>query len=131
MNNEHGEIEKYADKYSDDGLKQKISQIAQKAGAKIIHTVLLLYYALQNPQLSNKDRAIIIGALGYFILPFDLVPDFIAGLGFTDDLATLLYALRTVYTNITPDVKQKATETTRKWFPDFSSDTDEIAIHQQ
>ena len=27
MNNEHGEIEKYADKYSDDGLKQKISQM--------------------------------------------------------------------------------------------------------
>ena len=120
MDNEHAEIERYAKNYSDAELKQKLSQIAQKAGAKLIHTVLMLYYALQNPQLSTKDRAIIIGALGYFILPLDLVPDFIAGLGFTDDLASLLYALHTVYANITPDIKQKATETTCKWFPDFA-----------
>jgi len=127
MENEQSEIEKYADKYSDDDLWQKVSSIASKTGGKLIYIVLLLYYALQSSTISAKDKTIIIGALGYFILPVDLVPDFIAGLGYTDDLATLIYVAKTIYVNITPEVKQKAIQATQKLIPNFSNDSvDEI-----
>ncbi len=124
MTNESEELEKYADKYTDEGLWSKLSAIASKLGGQVVYTIMLLYYSLQNPQLSNKDRAIIIGALGYFILPIDLVPDFIVGLGYTDDIATLTYAIRTIYVNITPEIKEKAQIAVLKYFPDFKANND-------
>lgn len=124
MTNESEELEKYADKYTDEGLWSKLSAIASKLGGQVVYTIMLLYYSLQNPQLSNKDRAIIIGALGYFILPIDLVPDFIVGLGYTDDIATLTYAIRTIYVNITTEIKEKAQIAVSKYFPDFKANND-------
>jgi uncharacterized membrane protein YkvA (DUF1232 family) len=41
-------------------------------------------------------KGILIAALAYFVLPFDAIPDFIAGFGFTDDAAVLALALRLV-----------------------------------
>jgi len=53
-------------------------------------------------------RATLFGALAYFILPFDVVPDFLLGLGYTDDAAVLLTAFTTCKTYITDDHRAKA-----------------------
>jgi uncharacterized membrane protein YkvA (DUF1232 family) len=53
-------------------------------------------------------RATLFGALAYFILPFDVVPDFLLGLGYTDDAAVLLAAFTTCKTYITEDHRAKA-----------------------
>ena len=53
----------------------------------------MLYYALQSPNIPAKVKGIILGALGYFILPIDIIPDIIPGAGYTDDLGVLLAAL--------------------------------------
>ena len=53
-------------------------------------------------------RATLLGALAYFILPVDAIPDLIAGLGFTDDLAVLLAAVRAVGSNITEAHRARA-----------------------
>lgn len=58
----------------------------------------------------------IIGALGYFILPLDLIPDFAAGVGFTDDLGALGLALIQVAMYIDEDVKLKAKEKSKRGF---------------
>ena len=52
----------------------------------------------------------IVGALGYFILPLDAVADLIPGLGFVDDIGVLASTLATVATFVTDDVKAKANE---------------------
>ena len=73
-----------------------------------MYAVLLLYYTLQKPEVPKKTKAVIIGALGYFILPVDLIPDMMLGVGFTDDLGALGIALFQVAMYIDDDIKLKA-----------------------
>ena len=109
----------YKQHYSESGLMSKLTNMALKAGSKVVWNVLLLYYVLKSPGVSARDRAIIISALGYFILPIDLLPDVIPGVGFTDDLAALAFAIKAVYDNITPVVRAQAEAKMRQWFPPF------------
>ena len=118
MNKPH-DLEKYRGSYSERGLMNKLSTMARKAGIKAVYAVLLLYYALQSPNTSTKDKSIIYGALGYFILPLDLVPDFIPLAGFGDDLGALIWALSRVLANITDEVRQQARLKLRDWFGDY------------
>ena len=53
-------------------------------------------------------RATLFGALAYFVLPFDVIPDFIAGLGYTDDAAVLIAAMTAASTHITEAHRAKA-----------------------
>ena len=110
------EIEKYQENYSDSGLQRKMKSVARWAGAKVMYAALLLYYVLQSPTISKTDKGKIYGALGYFILPTDLVVDFLPVVGYSDDLAALMIALHAVATNITPEVKAQAKAKLSKWF---------------
>ena len=110
------EIEKYQENYSESGLQRKIKSVARWAGAKVMYAVLLLYYVLQSPTISKGDKSKIYGALGYFILPTDLVVDFLPVVGYSDDLAALMIALHAVATNITPEIKAQAKAKLSKWF---------------
>ena len=58
----------------------------------------------------------IFSTLGYFILPVDLVPDFIPVVGFTDDLAALIACYVKVSPNVTPEISSKADVKMREWF---------------
>ena len=109
------ELERY-DRYFDPaGFWRKVKSVARKAGAKVLYYALILYYALQSPQISARDRALIIGALGSFILPLDLIPDFIPGIGFGDDLLALGVAIAKVARSITPDIKDQARNKLEEW----------------
>ena len=66
---------KYKDKFSESGFVEKISRVAKRAGSKLVYAALILYYTLESPKVSLKDKAYIIGALGYLISPLDVVPD--------------------------------------------------------
>ena len=83
------ELKKYDKEYSEDGLWEKIGKVAKKAGIKVIYYALLLFYALQADKVTVAEKALIIGALGYFILPIDLIPDFMVPIGYGDDLAVM------------------------------------------
>lgn len=111
----------YANKFSKTEFVEKISRIAKRAGAKLVYAALILYYTLQSDKISVKDKAIIIGALGYLISPLDVVPDAIPIVGLGDDLGVLIYVLQKVWGNVSEDVKVKARERLSKWF-----DEDEI-----
>lgn len=75
---------------------------AKKAANRIpfMEDVVASYYCVMDPQTPTRARGILLAALAYFVLPTDLVPDFIAGFGFTDDLAVLSAAIATVKTAI-------------------------------
>ena len=64
---------------------------------------------LQSDSVPFKHKAYIIGALGYFILPLDFIPESIFPLiGYTDDLAVMTYVLKVVKDSITPEIKIQA-----------------------
>ena len=108
----------YANKFSASDFTEKISQIAKRAGAKLVYAALILYSTLQSDKISKKDKMIIIGALGYMISPLDVSPDAIPIAGLTDDLAVLLYVLKKVWTEVDSEIKLKAKEKLSKWFDD-------------
>ncbi|MBQ9661014.1 MAG: DUF1232 domain-containing protein [Bacteroidales bacterium] len=111
-------LEKYIPNYDADKFRRKLRRSLRRLGAKSAYYALILYYALQDPQVSRKDKGIILGALGYFLLPFDLVPDFLPGVGYTDDIAALAYAVYKVWHCITPQVKSQAESKVYEWFGD-------------
>ena len=111
----------YSNKFTNGDFIEKISRIAKRAGAKLVYASLILYYTLQSDKVSVKDKAIIIGALGYLISPLDVRPDAIPIAGLGDDLAVLIYVLNKVWGDVSEDVKEKAKSKLSKWF-----DEDEI-----
>ena len=111
----------YANKFSKREFVEKIARIAKGAGAKLVYAALILYYTLQSDKVSTTNKAMIIGALGYLISPLDVVPDAIPIAGLADDLGVLVFVLKKVWTDVDPDIQQKAKERLSKWF-----DEDEI-----
>lgn len=102
------DLPKYKEHYSENAFWSTVKKIAEKAGVKIIYYALVLYYTLASPDTPNKYRAVIAGALGYMILPLDLMPDFIPFAGLADDWGALVGALAFVASAITPEIKEKA-----------------------
>lgn len=111
----------YSNKFTNGEFIEKISKIAKRAGAKLVYASLILYYTLQSDKIPVKDKAIIVGALGYLISPLDVIPDAIPIAGLGDDLAVLIYVLNKVWGNVSEEIKDKAKEKLTKWF-----DEDEI-----
>ena len=59
------------------------------------------YYCALDPETPSRAKAVLLGARAYFVLPMDAVPDFLALVGFSDDIAVLTLAIATVRNNMT------------------------------
>ena len=70
--------------------------------------LLAAYYCAFDRQTPRHVQAALLGAIAYFILPFDFVTDVLPVLGFTDDAAVLATALRLVATHIMPEHRDAA-----------------------
>src|SRR5258708_11514472 len=70
--------------------------------------LLAAYYCAFDKQTPRHVQAALLGAIAYFILPFDFIPDMLPVLGFTDDAAILATAIRMVATHITPEHRDAA-----------------------
>lgn len=81
----------------------------------LAYWALVVYYALQSPALPRKDKAKIIAALAYLILPFDILPDAIPVIGVVDD-AAILWAVLRLLVVIDDSIKAQAAERVRQWF---------------
>ena len=73
-----------------------------------MNEVVAAYYAMLDPDTPTRARLILIGALAYFVTPFDVVPDFIIGLGFVDDATVLAAALAAVRSSIKDEHREAA-----------------------
>ena len=107
---------KYKPYFTNKGFVEKISTIAKRAGVKLVYAALILFYTLESDKVSVKEKAIIIGALGYLISPLDVVPDAIPIAGLSDDLAVLIYVLHKVWGGVSDEVKMKAKVKLNQWF---------------
>lgn len=76
--------------------------------------VVAAYYCAFDPATPLRAKGILLAALAYFILPFDAIPDFILGLGFTDDAAVLLGAIAAIRSHMTQAHRDKAKATLEK-----------------
>ena len=76
--------------------------------------LLAAYYCAFDRETPRHVQIALMGAIAYFILPFDFVPDMMPVLGFTDDAAVLATALRMVATHITPDHRAAARATLQR-----------------
>jgi len=70
--------------------------------------LLSAYYCAFDRETPRHVQAALLGAIAYFILPFDFIPDMLPVLGFTDDAAVLATAIRLVAAHITPEHREAA-----------------------
>ena len=107
---------KYAKKYSEGDLWKKVKGNVKKAGLSLIYNALQLYYVTENPNCPMKVKAGIFAALGYFISPIDLIPDFTPIVGYSDDGGAILLAIGMAQMYIDDTVKEKSKEKIRNLF---------------
>ena len=69
------------------------------------------YYCAFDPATPARAKAILLGALAYFIMPIDVIPDVLLGFGFTDDMAVLFAAFNVIRTHLKPAHRDQARET--------------------
>jgi uncharacterized membrane protein YkvA (DUF1232 family) len=84
----------------------KLKRIA--AQLPFAEDLLAAYYCAFDKQTPRHVQVALLGAIAYFILPFDFIPDVMPVLGFTDDAAVLATAIRMVATNIRPEHRDAA-----------------------
>lgn len=111
------ELPQYQGHYSESAFWDKLKRIASKAGAKVVYYALVLYYTLVDENTPARYKAIIAGALGYMILPVDMIPDFLPFAGMADDWAALIAAVAYVASAISPEIKARARVKLSQWFP--------------
>ncbi|URQ74657.1 MAG: YkvA family protein [Candidatus Ochrobactrum gambitense] len=85
-------------------VKQGFWKAARRAGRMVpfMDEVVAAYYCALDQNTPTRVRMTLMAALAYFVLPFDIIPDMLVGIGFTDDVAVLMAALTAVRTHITP-----------------------------
>jgi len=110
--------------YFDDKFWRKLLRYSKKAGEKTVYTSLLLYFTAQNPAVPKSAKLTILGALGYLILPIDLIPDFIPVIGLVDDAGVIAYALYQVFSHIDEPTKERAHNKLKSWFGQPDEDTE-------
>jgi len=85
---------------------RKLQEVA--ANLPLVEDLLAAYYCAFDLQTPLQVKAALVGALAYFVLPFDFVPDMLPIVGFTDDAAVLATAIRMVAGHITQEHRDAA-----------------------
>ncbi|WP_019400849.1 MULTISPECIES: YkvA family protein [unclassified Chelatococcus] len=80
------------------------------ANTPFAEDLVAVYFCATDPATPRRVKLTLLGALGYFILPTDAVPDFLPLLGFSDDMAVLAAAIAMVAGAITDDHRRRARE---------------------
>jgi uncharacterized membrane protein YkvA (DUF1232 family) len=88
------------------GFWKKARRVA--AGLPFAEDLLAAYYCAFDRETPMQVKAALVGALAYFVLPFDFVPDVLPVLGFADDAAVLATALRLVAGLMRPEHREAA-----------------------
>ena len=108
---------KKGNNYSDRSFWQKMKKYAAIAGRKLAEPAVAMYYCMKDEGTPMKAKLIIIGALGYFILPADMICDLTPVVGFTDDLTVILTAYELIKKYVKDTHIQKAREQIKAFLP--------------
>lgn len=116
---EFKDLESYKPHFSESSFWSKLKGFARQAGVKTVYLVLLLYYAFRRRETPLWAKNIILGMIGYFIAPFDALPDLTPLLGYTDDVGVLMFGLVTISTYVNEEVKTQAKAQLGHWFGEY------------
>ncbi|RIK83799.1 MAG: DUF1232 domain-containing protein [Hyphomicrobiales bacterium] len=85
-------------------VRDRFWRTARRAARQVpfMEDVVAAYYAALDRATPLKVRGTLLAALAYFVMPADMIPDFIVGLGFTDDVAVLSAAIAAIRGHIKP-----------------------------
>ena len=93
-----------------------LKKVAVSAGRKTLLSALILFYCLKDRDTPAWAKSVIVGALGYLILPVDLIPDVIPVVGYADDWGVIVAALASVTAYIKDEHKAKARAQLERFF---------------
>lgn len=93
-------------------VRENFWRTARRAARHIpfMEDVVASYYAATDRNTPTRVRGILLAALAYFVMPVDMIPDFLIGFGFTDDLAVLTAAVTAIQGHIKPAHRAAARE---------------------
>lgn len=91
-------------------VREKFWRTARHAASQVpfMEEVVAAYYAALDRATPLKVRGTLLAALAYFVMPADMIPDFIVGFGFTDDVAVLTAAIAAIRGHIRPAHREMA-----------------------
>jgi uncharacterized membrane protein YkvA (DUF1232 family) len=94
-------------------LRRKIWRALKREAANIpfVENALTAHYCAFDRQTPFYVKAALIGAVIYFIVPDDLIPDSIPIFGYADDAAVLAAALKIFSSHIKPEHREAARRT--------------------
>ena len=119
-------LQQYVEYYDELQLIDKIKVVGKAIGTRVLSYVLIMVILISDKEIPLKIRLVFMAALGYLILPTDLVADLLPVIGFTDDIAFLSYAINNAREYITPEVKGKANEKLGQWLDIEAEDTEDV-----
>lgn len=83
--------------------KSFLKKAARQAGRlPFVRDLVASYYAVLDNETPMSAKVILAGAIAYFVMPVDLIPDFVVGLGFMDDAAVFTAAFKTLAGIVNP-----------------------------
>jgi uncharacterized membrane protein YkvA (DUF1232 family) len=88
------------------GFFRKLRRVLRRV--PLAAELLAAYYCATDPTTPTHVRAILLGALAYFVVPTDAVPDFLGAIGYADDMTILIAAINHVRGHIKPNHRDKA-----------------------
>jgi uncharacterized membrane protein YkvA (DUF1232 family) len=125
MPSEHSVGYEPADRLAEDreGVRKQFWRKLKRLAVKLpfAEDLLAAYYCAFDKHTPRHVQAALLGAIAYFILPFDIVPDVLPVLGFTDDAAILATALRMVASHINDDHREAARRTIARGYKEDAS----------
>ncbi|HEY7228777.1 MAG TPA: YkvA family protein [Pseudolabrys sp.] len=101
----------FGDRESDESsLRRRFWRKLQSVAASVpfAEELLTAYYCAFDQKTPTSVKATLLGALAYFVMPVDAIPDFLPVLGFTDDAAFLAAAIKLVTDHIRPEHRDAA-----------------------
>lgn len=92
------------------GVRRDFWAKLKRVGRKIpfLEDLLAAYYCTLDPATPHRVRLVLLGAIAYFVMPMDALPDFLPFLGFADDAALLMAAISQVAGSINDSHRERA-----------------------
>lgn len=97
----------------------KLKRVA--GNVPFVDDLVAAYFCAMDPATPMRVRGMLLAALAYFIMPIDVIPDIVVGLGFADDMALLTAVVGLVSANITPVHRAAAARALDKDLPDTNA----------
>jgi uncharacterized membrane protein YkvA (DUF1232 family) len=104
------------DQIDNGGFFTKAKAVLRQAGEAVVLEAMKAWHVAQDPATPAHARAVLYGALAYFVLPTDAVPDILPIVGFSDDVAALGAALYTTNTWVTESALARARAAVQQLF---------------